>query len=445
MFYRKSIEFLETWRAKKQRKPLVIRGARQVGKTTLVKQFAKQYKYYVYIDLDEISQQQLFEEYKDTKKLLDIILLQNGIPNKLNDTLFFLDEIQSCETAFYQLRYFYEHFPKLSVIVAGSLLERLMIKNTPFPVGRVEYMYLYPASFEEFLGAIGKKQLLAVYQQEDIPKHAHTLLLEQFNIYANIGGMPEIVNHFAQTNDYTGLASIYESLLLAYKDDVEKYASNETEIKVIRFIINEVFTYGSQRITFAKFGNSTYRSREMSEAFRTLEDALLLYLNYPSASIDLPIQKQKRKSPRLELLDTGLMNFANSWQAELIGVKDMNKIFKGRVAEHIVGQELRNHIKTPLNPISFWTREKDSDAEVDYIIPFKGKVIPIEVKAGKAGRLRSLHQFMDRTEHKFAVRFYAGEKSIEQTKTIKGKKFTLINLPHYCAGRLLIDLKKLID
>jgi len=415
-----------------------------VGKTTLVKQFSKQYKFYAYINLDEIAERQLFEKYQDTKELLEMILLQNGFPKDLKNTLFFLDEIQACESAFYHLRYFYEHFPKLSVIVAGSMLEKLMIKNTPFPVGRVEYMYLYPVSFEEFLGAVGQDQLLKIYQQKEIPKHAHELLLQQFNIYSNIGGMPEVVNYYAETKDLTGLSAIYESLLIAYKDDVEKYANNDTELKVIRFIINEAFAYGGQRISFAKFGQSNYRSREMGEAFRTLQDALLIYLNYPSTSVDLPIQKQVRKSPRLEVLDTGLMNYANSWQAALIGVKDMNLIFKGKVAEHIVGQELRNYISTPLNPLSFWTREKDSEAEVDFIFPYKGKVIPIEVKAGKAGRLRSLHQFMDRAEHPFAIRLYGGEKSIEDAKTIKGTKYTLINLPHYCAGRLFNEIEEII-
>jgi predicted AAA+ superfamily ATPase len=183
------------------------------------------------------------------------------------------------------LRYFYESEPAIAVIAAGSMLETLFNKNISFPVGRVEYKVLRPVSFPEFLDAINEKTALSYLQTVPLPQFTHTKLLQFFHTYALIGGMPEIVKSYSEYKDLTALKSIYESLITAYMDDVEKYAATNSQVQHIRHAIRASFAQAGKRIKFEGFGNSTYRSRDMSEALRTLESALLIQLFYPCTDV----------------------------------------------------------------------------------------------------------------------------------------------------------------
>jgi len=168
-----------------------------------------------------------------------------------------------------------------------------------------------------------------------------------------------------------------------------------------------------------------------------LEKALLLSLIYPTTNTKLPIIPELQKSPRLQLLDTGLMNYAAGIQKEIIGTTDLNNVYQGTVIEHLVGQELLASNYNALSALNFWVREKTtSTAEVDYVIAYDGKLIPIEVKSGKEGKLKSLHLFMDESPNKIAIRFYAGELSITKVTTQNGKKYHLLNLPYYLVSQL---------
>lgn len=436
MFYRYILDELDKWSKSGDRKPLVLRGARQVGKTTVIETFAKRFSQYIYLNLESEPDKRIFIP-GDIDKLVQTIFIAKGQELKhKDDTLLFIDEIQQVPGALNMLRYFYEKYPELRVVAAGSLPETILDKETTIPVGRVDYMILRPASFAEFLGAMGNKQLLQ--QLETIPANdfAHQPLLDSFHTYALLGGMPEIVAAFAGKKDITATANIYERLINSYLEDVEKYGKKDLLVRVVRHCIRACFREAGKRITFNRFGHSDYNSREIGEALRTMERVFLLSLIYPAISSRLPLAPDYRKSPRLHVLDTGMMNYLLGIQTEILRTDDLNKIHEGVIIEHLVGQELIAGQFNPLSSLHFWTREKKtSQAEVDYIYPYEGWLIPIEVKSGKSGSLKSLHLFMDEAPHDLALRFYADGLQLTEVTTPAGKSFLLLSLPYYLASQ----------
>lgn len=243
--------------------------------------------------------------------------------------------------AFNILRFFYEQMPEIHVIAAGSLLETIFNHNLSFPVGRVDFLVVRPVSFVEFLEAIGEDAALEQVKHIPFNQFAFDKLLKLFHTYALIGGMPEIVKAYAENRDLTSLSKIYDSLIASYLDDVEKYAQTQNQVQIIRHVIKSSFFEAGKRIKFHGFGKSGYGSKEVGESLRTLEKAFLLKLIYPSTGTVLPIIPELQKSPRLQILDTGLMNFAAGIQKDIIGTSDLNDIYRGAVIEHLVGQELK--------------------------------------------------------------------------------------------------------
>jgi predicted AAA+ superfamily ATPase len=438
MFDRELLSDLKKWQNQPTRKPLVIRGARQVGKTTVINQFSKNFRQYIYLNLELPEDRQPFEQFTNIETLLQaVFFLKNKSLSQRNQTLLFIDEIQAAPEAINLLRYFYEQEPGIFVVAAGSMLETLFDKSVSFPVGRVEYKVLRPVSFPEFLSAMNETAALEQLKQVPVPVFAHQKLLTLFHTYALIGGMPEAVQHYSVNKDLVALSSIYDSLLTSYMDDAEKYAKSDTQMQLIRHAIRASFAQAGKRIKFQGFGNSNYGSREMGEALRTLQKALLLYLVYPETGFTLPLLPDLKKSPRLHVLDTGLMNYFAGIQREILSTDDLSKVYQGSMIEHLVGQELLAFQHQSLSALHFWTREKKTSvAEVDYVFPFEDKLIPIEVKSGREGSLRSLLLFMDQAPHDIAVRFYAGEYSILTTQTPLGKTFKLLNLPYYLVSQI---------
>lgn len=438
MFYRKIIDELNAWKLRAERKPLVLRGARQVGKTTAVDIFSKEFDQYVYLNLEKNSEAEIFNRGLPIDELIQAVFLSKNISRTDGTTLIFIDEIQNSAPAVAMLRYFYEEAKDLHVIAAGSLLEALIgKKQINFPVGRVQYLFMYPLTFEEFLLAGQSEQALELYHRIPMPDFAHETMLGLFHRYSLLGGMPEIIKTYSETQDLVSLRSVYHSLLTAYQDDVQKYARNGTMVEAMRHAIESAPFEAGKRIKFHGFGNSKYRSREMGEALKTLERAMVLYLIYPSTALLPPIMPDHKKSPRLQFVDTGLVNYIVGLQEYFYKTRDLQSFYQGVLAEHIVGQELTAlDMQTNWKP-SFWIREKkQSNAEVDFIVPYKKYVIPVEVKAGKAGSLRSLHQYVDRADHPFAVRLYAGPIDIINSKTPGGKAYYLLNLPYFLAGKI---------
>ena len=443
MFDRNILLELEKWKINPNRKPLILRGARQVGKTTVIKSFSEKFDQFIYLNLDLDEDIALFEDKKPFEELLDGIFFLKGKKKDLGKTLLFIDEIQSSPSAVEKIRYFYEKAPDLYVIAAGSLLETLIDLHISFPVGRCEYMVLKPMSFIEFLKALGEDVSAEMIQNVEIPDYAHSKILELFRKYTYLGGMPEAISVYAESNDYVQVNKVFESLLVSYMDDVEKYSSSKAMENVIRHCISSSFELAGSRIKFEGFGSGRYKSREIGEAMRTLGKAMLLYLIYPATNLEIPITTNKRMSPRLQVLDTGLINYFAGVQSDFFKQDNIMDIYKGKIIEHIIGQEFLASSFSPLHSIKFWVRDKkQSSAEVDFIINYNGKIIPVEVKSGSTGKMKSLHYFMDQSESEVAVRIYSEKLSIDILTTQKGKKFKLINMPYYLASNIQETIRK---
>lgn len=435
---RKITPKLLDWKESSDRKPLILRGARQVGKSTLVKQFAKSYKKSILLNLELAKDIDFFHQYNDVSTLLQALFIAHNIPaSDKSKTLLFIDEIQESPEAIALLRYFYESEPEIHVIAAGSLLEHAMRKVKSFPVGRVQLLHLYPINFPEFLNALKHESALKEFETVPMNNLAHNTLLDLFNRFTIIGGMPEVVKKYTETENIASLTQIYEGIWETYKNDVEKYASNDTEVRIIKHIMATAHLDVDLRIKFNNFGKSNYRSREVGEAFRNLDDARIIQLIYPTTDTEVPTRPDLRKAPRLQFLDTGLINNKLHIQAEMLAMKDLNSTYRGAIIPHMITQELISMNQTKAIKPNFWVREKkQSSAKVDLVIQHNNYVIPVEIKSGKEGKLKSLHQFIDATDHYYAVRMYAGELSIEKHTTGTGKKYLLMNIPYYFGTKL---------
>lgn len=431
---------LQAWKSNTSRKPLILRGARQVGKTTLIRSLGKTFTHFIELNLEKKADADLIERSESVQDLVTALALRNEISStEFSKTLLFIDEIQESAKAISFLRYFYEEVPEINVIAAGSLLEQALGKVKHFPVGRVNYLYLFPLNFQEYLLAMQKEMLLERIREIPIDKVTHDVAMKEFHKYCIIGGMPEVVSNYKQNQDLSLLPPIYESIWNTYKDDIVKYASNKSEENVIKHIANVAAILIDQRVKFQNFGHSNYKSREVSEAFKRLDSAKVIQIIYPCTSIEPPIIPDLKKSPRLQFLDTGILNFDLNIQADLLMMEDLSEAYKGALIPHIITQEIISLNTGSYNKPNFWVRDKSqSSAEVDLVIPFGKLLIPIEIKSGTTGSLKSLHQFIDKVNHPYAIRIYGGEFIIEETTTPSGKPYYLMNLPYYL-GTLLND------
>lgn len=447
MFRRDIILDLQHWANRKNRKPLVLRGARQVGKTSVVQAFGNEFENYIYVNLEENLSKKIFDEALNVRLLLDTLFSLQAMPRKVGRTLLFIDEIQNSPRAVQLLRYFYEQMPEIYVIAAGSLLETLIDRHISFPVGRVEYMAVHPCSFREFLTAKGDDAVRnLIMQNPEMSISLHLKLMSDFQIYSLIGGMPEVVNNYLENSDLVALSPIYTSLLTGYMDDVEKYASKGTETNVIRTILSKGWTNAGQQITFNNFAASNYKSREMGEGFRTLERAMLLELAYPVTSANLPLVGNQRRMPKLLWLDCGLVSASAKVKQEILRADNLQDVWRGAYAEQIVGQELLTLNNDVNGRRHFWMREDThASAEVDYVYQYEDIFIPIEVKLGSNAHLRSLHRCVEEGNLSFAVRVWSEPLSVNDVTTIVGKKaFRLLNVPFYMVGMLDVLIKKYI-
>lgn len=296
---------------------------------------------------------------------------------------------------------------------------------------------MYPATFQEYLGALEHDTALEALEKVPLPTEAFDALIDLFHRYAMVGGMPEVVNAVAHHATPADLDRIYRDLALSFFNDIPKYARTRTIEQVIRHCIETAPYLAGTRIKFQGFGQSNYRSREVGESLRSLERAMLLHLIYPSSETSLPFRINLRKSPRLQLLDIGLLNHTTGIQEPFLGIRDLSGLHQGRILEQVVGQELLA-MEGPLHkkPL-FWVREKSpANAEVDYVVSHNGCFFPVEVKSGPIGRLRSLHEFVERTGLRTAFRVHASPVRIEKVRTPRKTEFTLVNLPYFLASQI---------
>jgi uncharacterized protein len=447
LFNRHLEKYIADWKQRSNRKPLIIRGARQVGKTTLVEKIGNNYEIFIGLNLEKDNHKAYFSNSDDVKRIFEGILLDRNLtllPNQ--KCLLFIDEIQQASNVIKLLRYFHEELPDIHIIAAGSLLEFVLNEVDSFPVGRVEQVVLHPMNFEEFLLATGKTALLHRLSMCDFSDTTYNAFYKEFCNYMVIGGMPEAISQYIVDGfSFRNLHSILENIWISYLDDTLKYGKNELNKKILRYIL-ETSPFTLERFSFASIGQAAYQGRDIAEGFRQLERARILSLIYPTTSLELPITPDFKKRPRIQLLDTGLLLYINKKSVEFLLNAPMNDQFRGQLFNHIALQENIALSHSLLAKTFFWVRENtDSNSEIDLVIDWNGLVIPIEIKAGSTGKLRSLHEYMDRCNHQLAVRLLANNFTVETIKTPKGKTFQLVNLPIFAASKIreILDRLKL--
>lgn len=443
MIKRDILDYLHAWACRRRRKPLVIRGARQVGKTTVVKEFAKEFDAFLMLNMEINADKEIFDISDSPDKILDVLLLTRLSGISRNDgkrILLFIDEIQLQPKAIGMLRYFYEDCPDIYVIAAGSRLQELFKTGVSFPVGRVEYVNMRPCFFDEFLGGMQLPALREMVVDGRVDATLHDETMKLFQTYALVGGMPEVVSEYCHERQLTQIQPLYKGLLQSYDEDVEKYASTRQQVAVLRHILRNGWGHAGQTISFARFADSSYTSTAVHEAFELLERAFIVNLDYPTTMVKAPVEETLSRSPKLVWVDSGLVNFSANIQVEYLRNTSLADIWRGHAAEQIVGQELwkpldRNYSDKEM----FWIRDKKgSVAEVDFIFQVDGKVIPIEVKSGSNAHLRSLQSFVAQPgAPDLAVRIWPGRFSIDELKnTLTGSTFRLVNLPFYYTGAI---------
>lgn len=403
---------LFNWKERKDRLPLLLRGARQVGKSYLVEEFGKKaFKNIVIVNFEFRPELKQCFTTLDPIEIINKLQIIMGENIEAEKTLLFLDEIQECPNAIMALRYFKEKYDRLAVIGAGSLMEfALNHSNFRMPVGRIQFIYLEPLSFGEFLTASGNDQLRG-YLEEMRLKNVfddaiHQKLMDLLRIYLVVGGMPAVVKEYLESRDFLNCQRIQNSLLQTYRSDFGKYAKS-SEFKYLQKVLNEAPRLVGNRIKYSNIDPDS-KSRDIKQALNLLKLAGIVYPVYATAASGLPLEAQVNEMKfKLNFLDVGLMQNACGLQAELVLTNNFFQINAGAVTEQLIGQELRAHSDSYLERgLFFWARDKkSSSAEVDYLIAVDSLILPVEVKSGKTGTLKSLKLFIEEKGSLFGVRF----------------------------------------
>jgi len=450
---RDAFKDLDDWFVLKNRKPLIIRGARQVGKTSLVRMLAQQREQQlVEINFDlHPGKADLFasRDIKQILRLLEVDLETDIVPGK---TLLFLDEIQAAPEVIPLLRYFYEQIPALHVIAAGSLLEFILAEhNFSMPVGRIEYLFLGPMNFMEFLEANGKKKLrafLSDYQLGDpLPQAIHTSLLGLLKLYCIVGGMPAAVQAYTQSGDLRLVLREQSSILQTYRDDFSKYGKR-IQAQLLGTVFSAIPRLVGQKIKYVQIDRNE-RAKPLSDCINMLEMARVLYTVKHSAGNGIPLGAEANAKDRKPLfLDVGLLCCALGLKAtDLHQAENLILINSGAVAEQFAGQHLLYSSDRYAEPqLYYWNREqRSSSSEVDYLLAHGSQVVPVEIEAGKVGSLKSLHVFAAEKGCPRALRFNTDIPShcwtTSAVASMQSQAFELISLPLYLIG----ETKRLLD
>lgn len=440
--FRKSQNYLKNWLVKDNRKPLIIRGARQVGKSTLVRQTMAALKRPLFeINCEQNPQLDVVFKTLNVQKIVDELESLSGKKKIRSDAVLFLDEVQSTPSALGALRYFFEERPELPVICAGSLLEfALSDHDFSMPVGRIEYLQMVPMDFEEFLLACGEEKIFEILQRftfkHPLSPNQHQRLLELQQHYCFVGGMPEAVREYRKQMKLSAAREVHESIVETYKSDFSKYGLKQDLVR-LNHLLDQVAQQVTKRIKFSRL-----LAEEQSRTVRRLIDLLLqsrlLSTVTHSDANDIPLGAEVRPGIfKLLLIDVGLLNALlglpwNSIRASgsIMSVRD------GSIAEQFVGQELIATMGRGRQQLHYWLREgQAANAEVDFVVALEGVIVPIEVKAGKSGTLRSMQAFCAARKPKNAFRFDANMPSV-QNVSWDDVSYDLLSLPLYAASQL---------
>ncbi len=418
--FKRLIEFhLNKWSKDPYRKPLLLRGARQVGKTSAVRRLGKQFDHFVEINFEQLKGAvSLFDKDLIPERLIQALSLLVKTPIIPGKTLLFFDEAQEAPQSIIALRYFYEQMPDLHIIAAGSLLE-FAIEKVGMPVGRISMLYMYPLSFIEFLIATGEN-LIAQEIWNHINGTAmesviHEKILEKLGEYLSIGGMPEAVERWVQTKDPLASLTVLQQIAATYRQDFEKYAK-KSQIKYLEQLFRQVPHLTGKEFSYRDI-HSEYRRRELEPALELLERANIIHIIYRTSGNGIPIGADTDfKIFKVIYLDIALCQAILGSDVSEWFLNPLNGFEnRGDIAEGLVGQELICY-ENPANKaqLYFWKRlEKNSTAEVDYLLQRKSEILPIEVKSGHGNTLRSLRLFLEtHPKSPHGVRFSALNYSV---------------------------------
>ena len=410
MYYPRMIDgYLLEWSQRSSHKPLLLRGARQVGKSTAVRHLSQKFKSFVEVNFErQPSYKQLFQGDIDVKRIVPQMAAIAGKPIEPGSTLLFLDEIQACPEAIMSLRFFKEDMPELHVIAAGSLLEFALEELPTFGVGRIHSMFMFPMTFDEFLLANGENLLIEARNQATSSAPLSAPLYEKLvgllRTFMLVGGMPEAVSKWVETHDYLACQEVQDDIVVTYEDDFPKY-KKRVDPMLLRLTMRSAAVQATKKFVYSQVGGS-YSTSEVKKALEMLILAgILIPVTHTSAN-GVPLGSEADYSYRkMLLLDTGLMlrllNMTTGDVSELttqILTSDVSELAnKGPMAEMVAGLEML-HYKTPniRHDLFYWLRRaKNSSAEIDYLVTYKQQVVPIEVKAGMQGGMKSLWLFMN--------------------------------------------------
>ncbi len=410
--------FLLDWKEDKYRKPLLLRGARQVGKSSSVRHLATSFKYFLEINLEKRPDiRGVFESLSDVREIAERLSLLTGVPVVPGETLLFIDEIQISPDAIRMLRYFKEDFPELHVVAAGSLLEFALANLTSFGVGRITSLFMYPFSFKEFLQALGKEMWVEAIEKAGPEKPLfdalHAELVECLRSFLLVGGMPASVAAWVDGRNYLKCAEIQEDIQQTYFDDFSKYSSKVSP-ELLRATLQSVISQNGGKFIFTR-GLESYKIAEVKEALQMLNRAGLIHEVSMTSANGLPLGAEiNPKFKKYIFIDTGLMlkiqslNMGSNGMLEdfIITSSATELVNKGSIAEMFVGLELIKvgNLRMPENLFYWENLSRGSSAEVDYVTAYNMAVLPIEVKSGTSGKMKSLRQFMESKSLNTAIR-----------------------------------------
>lgn len=400
------VELLE-WKDNPMRKPLLLRGARQVGKSSAVRHFGKEFQFFAEVNFERHKTvKTFFQGDIDIRLIVQKIAIYINVPIEEGKTLLFLDEIQECPEAIMALRFFKEDYPGLHVIAAGSLLEFTLQELPTFGVGRIHTLFMYPMTFDEFLNANNENGLISMKRQADsqhpLDAAFHEKLIEYFRIYLLVGGMPEAVLAWIKTHNFNQCSHIQEDIILTYEDDFSKYKKRVSP-DLLRTTLHGICHQPGEKITFKQI-SADYRSSQIREAVRLLTLSGLVIPVIATSGNGIPLDAEaNEKNMKILLLDSGLLlsvlqlegNLAQHLVDLIMTGSPKDLVNKGGLVEMVAGLELlRNKPCVQRQKMFYWEKSGNSIAEIDYLDTFHLKVTPIEIKSGTQGGMKSLWQFM---------------------------------------------------
>ena len=408
---------LEEWKESTTHKPLLLRGARQVGKSSAVRHLGTQFKYFAEVNFESAKSIATF-----FKGDLDVKLISSKISNYIQvpiipgQTLLFLDEIQACPEAIMALRFFKEDYPELHVIAAGSLLEFALQSLPTFGVGRIHSVFMYPMTFDEFLVAMDMGGLLAMRREATVthPLDApfHDKLVNLFRTYLMVGGMPEAVATWRETTDFLKCQQVHQDIILTYEDDFNKYG-RRVNPELLRLTLHGVCHQIGQKLTFSRISEG-YRSAQIREALNLLTLAGLVIPVVATSANGVPLDAESdEKRAKYLFLDSGLLLAILHLDGQLghdlikliMTATPQDLINKGSITEMVAGLEISRYKSPVMRPrLFYWEKTGNSIAEIDYLSIRSMKVLPIEIKAGTQGGMKSLWIFMREKHLNNAVR-----------------------------------------